>query len=80
MGNQRPKFDKKISKLKTVIKPSKPNPILKQIDVVGCLEALQKSLFLFLLAKHPAMLLIYVCKRYYVGAILNAIFNNWIWK
>ena len=49
------KIDKKNSKLK----PSKSNSILKQIEVIS-LEALQKSFFLFLLIKHPAMLLLYV--------------------
>ena len=34
------KVDKKISKLNTRIKPSKSNPILKQIDITSCLEAL----------------------------------------
>ena len=37
------KVDKKHSKLKTRIKPSKSNPILKQIDFTSCLEALQKK-------------------------------------
>ena len=40
------KVDKKNSKLKTWIKSSKSNPILKQIDVMSCLEALQKKFFL----------------------------------
>ena len=33
---------KKSSKLKTRVKPSEANPILKQIDVISYLEALQK--------------------------------------
>ena len=40
------KVDKKVSKLKTRIKPSKFNLMLKQIDVITCLEALQITLVL----------------------------------
>ena len=49
-----------ISKLKTRIKVSKSNPILKQIDLISCFEALQKKFVLVLLIKHPTMLLLYV--------------------
>ena len=42
------------------VKSSKSNPILKQIDVISCLEALEGSSFLFLLIKHWTMLLLCV--------------------
>ena len=51
------KIEKNFSKLKTRIKPSKSNPVLKNNGVLSCLGALQKKLFLFLLIKHPTMLL-----------------------
>ena len=51
---------KKNLKYKARIKPSKSNSILKQIDVISYLEALQKRLIMFLLIKHPTMLLLYV--------------------
>ena len=54
------KIDWKISKLRARVKPFRFNPILKQIDVINCIEALHKSLFLFLLVKHSTMLLLYV--------------------
>ena len=46
------KVKKIISKLKTRIEPSKSNPILKQIDIISCLEPLQKCFFFFLLIKY----------------------------
>ena len=36
-------IDKKYSKLKTRIKPSKYNPIPKQMEVISCLETLRKK-------------------------------------
>ena len=36
---------------KTIIKLSKSNPILKQIDILSCLEALQKNFALVLIDK-----------------------------
>ena len=63
--------DQKVSKLKTSIKPSESNPILKQIDVISCLETLQKSLLLFLLIKHSTVWLLFV--NGYVKVILKEI-------
>ena len=68
------KVDKKVSNLKTRIKPSISNPILKQIYVISCLEVLQKYLFQFLLIEHPTMLLLYVIwKQHFIEVILNKI-------
>ena len=39
------KADKKVSTLKTIIKLFKSNSILKQIDVMNCLEAVQRNFF-----------------------------------
>ena len=62
----------KNSKLKTRIKPSKPNPILKQVDIIRCLQALQKKFVLFPIDK-ASNNVAYICKRYYVEVILNEI-------
>lgn len=68
------KFDKRISNLKTRIKPSISNPILKQIDAISCLEVHQRKSLFWILIKYPAMLLLYViCKRCYVEVLLNKI-------
>ena len=64
---------KKISKLKSRIKPSKSNPpILKQIDVISYLEALQKKFVLVLIDKASNNVDI-ICKHYYVEVMLNEI-------
>ena len=63
------KVDKKILKLKTRIKPSKSNPILKQIDVISCLDALQKKIVLVPIDKASNNVAI-ICKRYCVEVIL----------
>ena len=41
------KAEKNISKLKARVKPFQSNPILKQVDVIICLEALQKKIFFY---------------------------------
>ena len=38
------KVEKNISKLKARIKPFQSNPIVKQVDVISCLEALPKKI------------------------------------
>ena len=69
------KVDKNISKLKTRIKPSKSVPILKQIDVISCLESLQKNFFLVPVDKASNDVFV-ICKRYYVEVISNEIGVN----
>ena len=64
------KTDKIISKLKNRIKPSKSNPILKQIYAISCLEALQKTFVLVPIDKACKKVAI-ICKWYYVEVILN---------
>ena len=41
------KVDTKNSKFKTRINPSKSSPVLTQIEVISCLEALQKKVCSF---------------------------------
>ena len=62
----------KNSKLKTRIKPSKSNPVLKQVDIIRCLQALQKKFVLFPIDK-ASNNVAYIRKRYYVEVILNEI-------
>ena len=62
----------KKTQLKTRIKPSKSNPILKQIDVISYFEALQKKFILAPIDKASNIGAI-TCKRYYVEEILNEI-------
>ena len=52
------KVEKNVSKLKTRIKLCKI--ILKEIDIIICLEVLQNKFFLLLLMKHPTMLLLHL--------------------
>ena len=66
------KVHKKNSKLKNRTKPSKSNPILKQIDLISCLEAFQKTLVLAPITKASSKIDV-ICKRHYVGVILNKI-------
>ena len=66
------KADKNNSKLKTRIKPSISNPILKQRDVISCLEVFQK-MFVFLPTDKATKYIAIVCKLYYVELILNEI-------
>ena len=62
------KVDKKIPKLKNRIKPSKSNPFVKQINIINCLEALQKIFVLVPIDKTPNKVAI-ICKQYYVEVI-----------
>ena len=57
------KVAKKI--LKTEIKPSKSNAIVKQIDVISCLEALQEKFVLVPIDKASNNVAV-ICKRYYI--------------
>ena len=66
------KDEKTISRLETRIKPSRSNPILKQVDVISCLEALQKKFVIVPIDKASNNVAI-ICKRYYVEVILNEI-------
>ena len=65
------KVDKETSKLKIRIIPSISNLILKQIDVISSLEALQKRFILVPIDKASNNVAI-ICKRY-VEVILNEI-------
>ena len=64
------KVDWKISKLKARIKPFGFNPILKQIDVINCIEALHKKFVLVPISKAFNNVAV-ICKRYYAEIILN---------
>ena len=64
------KVDWKISKLKASIKPFRFNPILKQIDVINCIEALHKKFVLVPISKAFSNVAV-ICKRYYAEVILN---------
>ena len=66
------KANKQLSKLKTRIKTSKSNPVLKQIYVISCLEALQKKFILVPIDKASNNVAI-IRKRYYGEMILNKI-------
>ena len=57
------KVAKKI--LETEIKPSKSNAIVKQIDVISCLEELQEKFVLVAIDKASNNVAV-ICKRYYI--------------
>ena len=64
------RLTKKNSKLNTRIKPSKSNHILKRIDAITCLEALQKKFVLVPIDKASNNAAI-LCQQYYDEVILN---------
>ena len=64
------KIDKIISKLKTRIEPFNSNPILKKIDVISCLEALQKN-FVLVSIDRACNKVALICKRCSIEFILN---------
>ena len=66
------KVDKKFPKIKTRIKSSKSNLILKQTDLISSLEALQKNFALVPIGNASNNIAV-ICKRYYLEVILNEI-------
>ena len=64
------KVEKKNFKFKTMIKPSKSNHILKEINFISCLEALPKNIVFAPIDKASKNVAI-IYKRYYVEVILN---------
>ena len=64
------KIDWKISKPRARVKPFRFNPILKQIDVINCIEALHKKFVIVPISKSYNNVAV-ICKRYYAEVILN---------
>ena len=66
------KVDNKIAHLKRKIKPHKTNPVLKQPEIIQCLEELHKKFVLVPIDKAANNVAI-ICKKHYVDVILKEI-------
>ena len=66
------KVDERIKLLKTKIKPTQTNPVLKQTDVISYLDQLKKE-FVFVPIDKAASNVAIICKRYYLQVILKEI-------
>ena len=64
------KVEKKNFKFKTMIKPSKSNHILKEINFISCVEALPKNIIFVPIDKASKNVAI-IYKQYYAEVILN---------
>ena len=66
------KVNQKVESLKTVIKPLRTQPKLKNVDVLTCLESLQQKYVLVPIDKAANNVAV-ICKKYYVEVILREI-------
>ena len=66
------RIDEKINILKTKVKPSKTNPILKQPAVINYLETMQKD-YVFVPIDKASKNVAIICKKYYVEVLLKEI-------
>ena len=57
-------------KAKLELKHLNPNPVLEQIDVISCFEALRKKFVLLAIDKAPNNVAV-ICKWYYVEVVFN---------
>ena len=66
------KVDNKIANLKRKMKPQKTNPVLKQPEIINCLNELHKKFVLVPIDKAANNIAV-ICKKHYVEVILKEI-------